>query len=142
LDAVKQALKDGTIDAIASDHAPHTESEKDLEFDKASFGIIGLETSLALSLRLVSEKVISMKQLIEAMSCKPANVLKLNRGTLSLGASADITIFDPDLEWKFTKETIESKSCNSPFLNWDLKGQATDVIVGGQIVLQNGRIRN
>ena len=142
LDAVKQALKDGVIDVIATDHAPHTDDEKELEFAEAPFGIIGLETSLPLSLKLVSEKVLTLSQLIEKMSLNPARILKIDRGTLSEGAAADITIFDPEKEWVFDKEQIESKSHNSPFLGWKLKGKATDVIVGGRVVMENGAIVN
>lgn len=139
-EAVKAALADGTIDAIATDHAPHSESEKDLEFDKAAFGIIGLQTSLPLALKLVSEGVLSLSGLVEKMSLNPARILKLDRGTLAKGAPADVTVFDPDAEWTLTKAEIESKSFNSPFLGWKLKGKATDVIVGGRVVLENGRI--
>jgi len=137
--AVKAALRDGTIDAISTDHAPHGETEKDLEFDKAAFGIIGLETSLALSLQLVREGTLTLPQLIEKMSVNPARILKIERGTLSKGATADITIFDPETDWVFTKDQIESKSKNSPFIGKKLKGRATDVIVAGKHVLENGR---
>ncbi len=137
--AIKAALKDGTIDAISTDHAPHGETEKDLEFDKAAFGIIGLETSLALALNLVREKVLTMTQLVERMSTNPAKILKIERGTLSKGATADITIFDADAEWVLKKEEIVSKSKNSPFLGAKLKGRATDVLVFGKHVFENGK---
>ena len=140
VDAVRAALSDGTIDAISTDHAPHSESEKDLEFDKAAFGIIGLQSSLPLSLDLVRSKVLTLAGLIERMSVNPARILKLDRGTLSKNAVADITIFDPDAEWIFTKEIIESKSHNSPFLGRKMKGKATDVVVSGRVVLENGKI--
>lgn len=140
LKAVKEALRDGTIDVIATDHAPHAEYEKNMEFDKAPFGITGLETSLALSLNLVREKVITMSQLIEKMSVRPAQILKVERGTLSAGAAADITIFDPEAEWVLNDEEIESKSKNSPFLGWKLKGRATEVLVAGNVVLEKTRI--
>lgn len=140
VDAIKKALKDGTVDVISTDHAPHAESEKDVEFDKAPFGIIGLETSLALSLKLVEEKVLTMSGLVEKMSVTPARILKIDRGHLSEGAIADITIFDPNLEWVVEKEKLESKSKNSPFLGWKLKGKATDVFVAGKQVLKDGII--
>lgn len=140
LQAVKDALRDGTIDVIATDHAPHADHEKSREFDKAPFGITGLETSLALSLNLVREKVLTMSQLIEKMSLRPAQILKVDRGTLSAGAAADITIFDPEKEWTVDEKEFESKSKNSPFLGWKLKGRATEVLVAGEIVLEHSRI--
>ncbi|HCX32495.1 MAG TPA: dihydroorotase [Rhodocyclaceae bacterium] len=140
VDAIKRSLKDGTLDIISTDHAPHAESEKDAEFDKAPFGIIGLETSLALSLRLVEEKVLSLTDLIIKMSQKPAEILRIDRGHLSLGAPADVTIFDPSVEWTVEKEKLESKSKNSPFLGWKMKGKATDVVVDGRLVLKDGEI--
>lgn len=140
VDAVKRSLKDGTIDVIATDHAPHSEGEKASEFDKAPFGITGLETSLALSLGLVREKVLTLTQLVTKMSLAPAQILKLDRGHLSEGAVADITIFDAEAEWTVDKTKFESKSKNSPFIGWKLKGRATDVLVHGHHVLKNGEI--
>jgi dihydroorotase len=134
IQAIKEALKDGTIDAIATDHAPHHFDEKDLEFNLALNGIIGLETSLPLSLKLVEEKVLDIKGLVEKMSFNPANILGIDRGTLQAGAVADITIIDPDLEWIYTKEKIKSKSGNSPFIGMKMKGQAVYTIVGGKVV--------
>lgn len=138
--AIKAALADGTIDTIATDHAPHSENEKNVEFDKAPFGIIGLETSLALSLGMVEEKVLSLSDLVKKMSWVPAQILKNDRGHLSEGAWADVTIFDPKIEWKVEKEKIESKSKNSPFLGWKMKGRTTDVLCEGRQVLENGKI--
>ena len=140
VEAIKRSLKDGTLDVISTDHAPHSESEKDAEFDQAPFGIIGLETSLPLSLRLVEEKVISLSELVSKMSLKPAEILKIDRGHLSEGAFADVTIFDPAAEWTVEKEKLESKSKNSPFLGWKVKGKATDVLVEGRHILQDGKI--
>ena len=139
--AIKQALKDGTLDIISTDHAPHSENEKDAEFDQAPFGITGLETSLALSLALVKEGVISLKELVYKMSVKPAEILKIDRGHLSGGAVADVTIFDPEVEWIVDKKEFESKSSNTPFLGRKLKGRATDVFCDGRHVLQNGLIK-
>ncbi len=140
VDAVKKSLKDGTVDAISTDHAPHSESEKDSEFDHAPFGIIGLETSLALSLRLVEEKVLSLSELVRKMSLAPAEILKVDRGHLSEGAVADVTIFDPNVEWIVDKNKFESKSKNSPFIGWKVKGRATEVICDGRIVMKDGEI--
>ena len=138
--AIKAALADGTIDTIATDHAPHSDNEKSVEFDKAPFGIIGLETSLALSLGMVEEKVLNLNDLVRKMSLVPAEILKIDRGHLTEGAWADVTIFDPKLEWKVEKDKLESKSKNSPFLGWKMKGRATEVICEGRMVLENGKI--
>ena len=122
--AIKAGLADGTIDAIATDHAPHHLDEKDLEFNLALNGIIGLETSLPLSLRLVEEKVLELKALIEKMSCNPAKILGIERGTLQAGAAADITVIDPKREWQVEAEKLASKSKNSPFIGMKMKGAA------------------
>lgn len=132
--AVKEALKDGTIDAIATDHAPHHLDEKDVEFNEALNGIVGLETSLPLSLRLVEEGVLTLPALVEKMSCNPAKILGINRGTLKLGAVADITVIDPSAEWTVEADKLASKSKNSPFLGWSVKGAAAYTIVGGRVV--------
>lgn len=133
--AVIEGLKDGTIDAVASDHAPHGKHEKEIEFEFASFGIIGLETLLGLSvINLVDKKIISWKKLIELVSATPAKILGLkNKGNLSPGSDADIVIIDPGKEWIYTKDSIVSKSKNSPFIDWTLKGKIIDVIVGGKL---------
>jgi dihydroorotase len=138
VEAIKRALKDGTLDAISTDHAPHSESEKDSEFDKAPFGIIGLETSLALSLKLVDEGVLTWPELVKRMSLAPAGIIGVDRGHLSEGAWADVTVIDPAAEWTVEREKLESKSKNSPFLGWKLKGRATDVFSEGRHVLRNG----
>ncbi len=132
--AVKEALKDGTIDAIATDHAPHHLDEKDVEFNEALNGIVGLETSLPLSLRLVEEGVLTLPALVEKMSCNPAKILGINRGTLKAGAVADITVIDPSAEWTVEADKLASKSKNSPFLGWSVKGAAAYTIVGGRVV--------
>ncbi len=132
--AIKEGLKDGTIDAIATDHAPHHQDEKDVEFNLAMNGIIGLETSLSLSLVLVDEGVLTLNQLIEKMSYNPSNILKLNRGTLKTGSISDITLIDPMLEWVVEAEKLASKSKNSPWLGQKLKGGAAATIVGGKLV--------
>ena len=134
VEAIKKALADGTIDAIASDHAPHGKHEKDTVFDLAEFGMIGLETSLALSICLIEEKVISWSGLIELMSFNPARILGLtSKGHLSKGADADIVIIDPQKQWTYKENAIKSKSKNSPFIGWQFKGKAVCAIVGGAI---------
>ena len=121
----------GTIEVIASDHAPHCNYEKDVEFDVAPFGILGLETELALSLELLRRKVLSLPVLIEKFTTKPAALLRLKKGTLSVGADADVTIIDPDIEWSYGVTQSASKSRNSPFHGWQLRGRAVRTIVGG-----------
>jgi dihydroorotase len=135
--AIKAGLADGTIDAIATDHAPHHSDEKDVEFALASNGIIGLETALSLSLTLVRDKVLDLNALVGKLSANPARILGLNRGTLKTGAIADITIIAPDREWTVEEATIASKSKNSPFIGVAMKGQAAYTIVGGKIVHTN-----
>ncbi|MFH2145318.1 MAG: dihydroorotase [Candidatus Omnitrophota bacterium] len=133
--ALKEGLKDGTIDCIATDHAPHAEEDKDLEFDSAPFGIIGLETALGLVVsELVDKGIISWKQLVEKMSLNPSNILGLSRGSLEKGAVADITIIDPKQEWTVRKEGLVSKSKNSPFIGRRLRGKAVLTVVSGRIV--------
>jgi len=132
--AIKEGLKDGTIDCIATDHAPHHLDEKDVEFDAAMNGIIGLETSLPLSLKLVEEGVLTLAQLIEKMSCNPAKILGLGRGTLQNGTVADITLIDPAVEWSVEADSLASKSKNSPFIGWKVKGKATATVLAGQVV--------
>ncbi len=130
--AIKQGLKDGTLDAIATDHAPHGTDEKAVEFDAAPFGIVGLETSLGLSFKLVQEGVLSLTQLIERMSMTPGRIIKKG-GTLSTSAVADITIIDPNVEWTVKAAEFRSKSRNTPFEGWKLKGRAVQTIVGGKL---------
>lgn len=130
-EAIRQGLQDGTFDCIATDHAPHSILEKECEFDQAANGIIGLETSLPLSLALVREGVLSPLRLVELMSSAPARILKVQGGTLAQGEVADVTVIDPEKRFVFTKETILSKGKNSPFLGWELTGKAVLTILGG-----------
>jgi len=132
--AIKEGLQDGTIDAIATDHAPHHIDEKDVEFNVAMNGIIGLETSLPLSLKLVEDGVLTLNQLVAAMSCAPSTILNLDRGTLAAGSVADITLIDPDIEWVVEADKLASKSKNSPFLGWRMKGAAAVTVVSGKVV--------
>lgn len=131
--AVRQGLADGTFDAIATDHAPHSILEKEVEFDLAMNGIIGLETSLPLSLALVRDGLIDETRLIELMSVNPARILGLAAGTLSTGAAADITLINPESSFTYTEDQVVSKSRNSPFLGWKLQGRAVLTMVGGRI---------
>lgn len=134
--AIKAGLTDGTIDCIATDHAPHHIDEKDVEFNEAMNGIIGLETSLPLSLRLVDEGVITLQELVEKMAFKPSKILGIPRGTLEAGAVADITVIDPALTWTVDAGALCSKSKNSPFLGWEMRGGARCTVVGGEIKFQ------
>jgi dihydroorotase len=132
-DAILEGLADGTIEILCSDHAPHCDYEKEVEFDHAPFGITGLETELALSLmQLVHSRRLSLSGLIAKYTVNPARLLNLNKGTLSVGADADVTVFDADAEWVFNDSA--SKSRNNPFLGWKLKGRAVTTIVGGKKV--------
>ncbi len=131
--AVKQGLKDGTIDVIATDHAPHAMDEKSGEFDYAPFGIVGLETALGLALKLVQEGAFSLAEAIRKLSVNPALILKLDKGTLSLGADADMTMIDSNVDWTVDASQFKSKSKNTPFDGWKLRGKAVRTIVGGRI---------
>jgi len=130
-DALLGGLADGTIEIICSDHAPHCNYEKEVEFDVAPFGILGLETELALSLELVRKKVLTLPALIEKFTTKPAQLVRLQKGTLSVGVDADVTIIDLDREWTYDVAQTASKSRNSPFHGWQLRGKAVRTIVGG-----------
>ena len=131
--AIKEGLADGTLDAIVTDHAPHARTDKELEFEYAANGISGLETSLALSLLLVDEGVLSLPELIAKMSLNPARILNLSKGTLETGADADITVINPQLNWTVDVKAFCSKGKNSPFHGREMKGKAVLTIVGGEI---------
>ena len=131
--AILKALQDGTLDAIATDHAPHSTLEKELEFNLAANGITGLETSLPLSLALVRGNIISAKRLIELMSVNPARILGLAGGRIAPGDIADLTVIDPERQFTFTAASSYSKSKNSPFLGWNLKGKAVMTIMSGLV---------
>jgi dihydroorotase len=134
-DAILEGLADGTIEILCSDHAPHCDYEKEVEFDYAPFGITGLETELSLSLmQLVHTKRISLADMIAKFTVNPARLLNLQKGTLSIGADADVTIFDLNEEWIFRAEESASKSKNTPFNNWKLKGKPIATIVAGNII--------
>ena len=136
LEAILEALKDGTIDAIATDHAPHHDDEKALEYDRAPFGITGLETAVGLTFtELIHEGIIDLARLVELCSVNPAKIFRLkNRGTLKQGSFADVTILDPDLKWIYKNTDSKSKSKNSPFDNRNFTGAVVATLVGGKIV--------
>ncbi|MBN2037660.1 MAG: dihydroorotase [Chitinispirillaceae bacterium] len=135
--AVIQGLCDGTIDVIASDHAPHVAEEKEVEFDAAAFGVIGLETSLGVVLTyLVQQNLLMPADLVEKMSINPNKILGLPGGTLSPGAAADITIIDPKAAWKVDHTNFFSKSRNTPFEGFQLKGRASCTILDGRVVFE------
>lgn len=137
--AIRKGLADGTIDCIATDHAPHTEEEKNREYDLAPFGIIGLETMLPLVITmLVDKKVLTLNQAIAILTCIPAGILKIDRGTLSPGKIADVTIIDLKKKQKITG--FVSKSKNSPFSGWELKGFPVLTIVNGKVVMEDEKI--
>lgn len=133
---IKAALADGTIDAIATDHAPHHLDDKDIEFNLALNGIIGLETSLPLSLKLVDDKVLTLAALVEKMSVNPSKILGIGRGTLKAGSVADITVIDPKAEWIVEADKLASRSKNSPWLGEKMKGAALYTIVAGKVVFK------
>lgn len=134
-EAILEGLSDGTIDVIASDHAPHSYIEKKVEFEQAANGIIGLETSVSLSLKLVHDGVISLAGFVEKMSTNPAKVLGLNSG-ITAGNPADITIIDPDLSYKIDSRRFRSLSRNTPFDGWNMKGKAILTMVGGKVLFE------
>ena len=131
--AINEGLADGTIDAIACDHAPHARTDKEVEFAYAANGISGLETSLGLSLNLVHEDILTWEKLITAMACNPARILNLDKGTLKKGSDADITVIDPEQTWTVDVKTFVSRGKNSPFSGRKMKGRAVLTIVAGDI---------
>ena len=136
--ALLEGLRDGTIDAIATDHAPHHADEKALEFDEAPFGIIGLETAVGLAFDLVNQGVIDIERLVSLCSTNPARIFALkDRGTLAKNAHADVTILDPACEWVFDVASSKSKSRNTPFHGRAMTGAAVATIVGGRVVYLN-----
>jgi dihydroorotase len=139
--AIIEGLRDGTLDCIATDHAPHTDYEKDREFDYAPNGIIGLETALPVTLEvLVRESRFKLAKVIDLMTRKPAELFGLEAGTLAVGAPADICLFDPDESWVYDARAGQSKSSNSPWHGRKLKGRVKHTIVDGRPVCENGRI--
>ena len=137
-DAMLTGLADGSVDAIATDHAPHHYDEKHVEYDRAPFGIVGLETAVPLSLdRLVHAGLIGLSRLVELLSVNPARILKVNGGTLAAGAPADITILAPDLKVRIEAARLRSRSKNTPFDGWELRGGVAATIVRGRTLFVN-----
>ena len=131
--AILKALADGTLDAIATDHAPHTILDKEVEFARAANGIIGLETALSLSLALVRDDIISPMRMVELLSTNPAKILGIDGDSLNDGATADITVIDPALTFTYTREHIVSKASNTPFVDWEMCGKAVLTIMDGRV---------
>lgn len=138
VEAIKEGIKDGTIDCIVTDHAPHTQEDKEVNFDDAPFGIIGLETSLSLTLsELVKTGVITLPEMVDRMSAAPAKIVGLEgKGVIKEGADADLTIIDENKKWTFEKNTIASKSKNSPFIDREMVGRVEATIYGGKVVYE------
>jgi dihydroorotase len=136
VEALLEGIADGTIEILGSDHAPHAQFEKEVEFDAAPFGIVGLETELGLFLDLLvhKNKTIELPRLIEMFTVNPAGLLQIEAGTLSVGRAADVTLINPDLEWTVDASKFQSMSRNTPFDGWKLKGRAVRTIVGGKTV--------
>ena len=132
VEAIKEGLQDGTIDIIATDHAPHDIADKQVEYQNACFGIVGLETALPLSLKLVDEKILSMGDVIKKLTSTAADIFNLKAGSLSLGNEADILIFNPNLEYSIDISKFHSKSKNSPFDGWKVKGKVIHTLVKGK----------
>ncbi|MGH9203813.1 MAG: dihydroorotase, partial [Vicinamibacterales bacterium] len=140
-DAMLSGIGDGTVDAIATDHAPHHYDEKKVEFDRAPFGIVGLETAVSLSLdRLVHAGVIPLRRLVELMSTNPARILRVHGGSLSPGVPADITILAPDLPVRVDAAAMRSRSKNTPFDGWQLRGGVAATVVAGRTVYANPKV--
>jgi dihydroorotase len=136
VEAIKAGLRDGTIDIIASDHAPHHVTEKEQDYESAPSGMIGLETSVGLSLALYHEGVLSLPQLIAKFTVHPARLLGTTLGTLEVGSPADVTIIAPEQTFVVDASTLQSQSRNTPFLGWQLRGMAVATIVGGNIIFE------
>lgn len=136
IEALREGLRDGTIDCIATDHAPQSSIEKDVEFDRAENGVVGLETALPLVLRLVGEGILSLSDMIARLTINPARVLGLDKGRLKVGGDADITIIDLNREWVVDPNQFKSKGRNTPFEGWKMKGKVVKTIVGGRVVYE------
>ncbi len=138
VETLKEGLKDGTIDVIATDHAPHLVEEKEKEYSAAPFGVVGLETALGLVIKeLVQTGTLTLMEAIAKLTINPARVLRINRGLVKEGARANLTIFDLEKKWLVTEDGFFSKSNNSPFLGWELPGRVEWTIVGGKVVYQD-----
>ena len=138
--AIKEGLRDGTIDVIATDHAPHATQEKQQDFTEAPFGIVGLETALSLTLGLVEEGVLSLEQAVQKLTSAPAAAFGLKKGTLGVGADADVVIVDQHEQWEVDPTKFRSKSRNTPFVGWKVKGLVQTTIVGGRVVFEGSPV--
>jgi dihydroorotase len=136
LDLIKEGMRDGTIDIIATDHAPHDRVDKQVEFSKACFGIVGLETALPLTLKMVDEKVISLERAIDMLTFQPSQLFKLDKGTLGIGKAADITLFDEKKEYTIDPSQFKSRSKNSPYKDWKVRGKVLRTLVNGKTVFK------
>ena len=136
LDMIKEGMRDGTIDIIATDHAPHDRVDKQVEFSKACFGIVGLETALPLTLKMVDEKVISLERAIDMLTFQPNQLFKLDKGSLGIGKAADITLFDEKMEYTIDPSQFRSRSKNSPYKDWKVRGKVLRTLVNGKTVFK------
>jgi dihydroorotase len=136
LDMIKEGMSDGTIDIIATDHAPHDRVDKQVEFSKACFGIVGLETALPLTLKMVDEKIITLEKAIDMLTFQPNQLFKLDKGTLGIGKAADITLFDEKMEYTINPSQFKSRSKNSPYKDWKVRGKVLRTMVNGKTVFK------
>jgi dihydroorotase len=134
LELIKEGLRDGTIDIIATDHAPHDLADKQMEFSKACFGIVGLETALPLTLKMVDEKVITLQKAVDLLTQQPCRLFNLNKGNLGVGKDADIVIFNPKTQYTIEPEKFKSRSKNSPYKGWKVRGKVLHTLVAGKTV--------
>ena len=141
VEAMKEGLRDGTIDAIATDHAPHHKDEKEVEFEQAAHGITGLETALPLTLSLVREGVITLREALAKLTANPARILGIPHGSLASGGFADVTLFDPDRVWIVDSAASHSLGRNTPFAGKELKGKVVMAIVGGRVVYETEEVK-
>lgn len=140
VEALREALADGTIDALASDHAPHAQVDKEVEYDLAEFGMIGMETAFPLYIKAMKEKGIDLSRIITAMTSKPAEIIGIPKGTLKVGGDADITVFDPKATYTIDKTKFRSRSRNTPFHGWEVTGRVCYTVVGGKVVYRNSAV--
>jgi dihydroorotase len=141
IEAVRQGLADGTIDAIATDHAPHGALEKQIEFDKAVNGVVGLETALGLTLSLVEQGELPLERAVELLTWGPASAFGLVGGHLGLGAPADLVVVDPKAQWTVDAKAFFSKGRNTPFQGQTLTGKVVSTVIGGRVVFQEGKLK-
>jgi len=132
--AIKEGLRDGTIDVIATDHAPHAVQDKQQQFAAAPNGIVGLETALPLTLALVEEGFLSLEAAVAKLTTEPARAFGLSKGSLAPGADADVVVVDPEAQWEVDPARFRSKSRNTPFAGWKVKGRVITTIVAGRVV--------